>query len=705
MKLLKYILFVCFGVLSFHLNGQELEDEKASIIEQRVDFLLDVNEGGEADFTTLFEQLEIFYDRPINLNQAKKIDLEDLGLLNSIQINALLKHIEKNGKLITFEELQSVEGFDLETIRLIQPFTKVNGDLDQAKLSLNNILSEGSSSLFIRYTRVLEEQEGFSSISAEELEENENARYLGSQDKLFTRYRFNYSNNLSLGFTAEKDAGERITFKDDKFDSGKVIKNNGFDFYSGHVFLQGFGVLKQLAIGDFQAQFGQGLTFWSGLAFGRTPNIFTLKRNAPKLRPYTSVQEDLFLRGGGLTLQHKNVELTLFYSSKKADANLTGRDTLTNEAIISSISEDGFHRTKSEVEDQNVVLQEFLGANLSFEKRNLSFGLTGVYNKIDADFKPRISTYNQFSQLDNSNANLGADFSYLYKNINLFGEVSKSIDGGIGHTVGALIVLDKRVSLAIQNRRFEKNFIPIQSNAIGESSTNTNENGTFIGLEAKPSKTITVSAFADRFSFDWLRFQTDGPSNGHRLLGQVDYKPSKKMSAYFRYRKRSRGRNDNSISNEGLKSLSQEGLANYRLHFAYKVTKEIELKSRVEFTRYSIGNGENEDGLLIYQDINFKKLSFPLSFSLRYALFDTDSYNSRIYAYENDVLYAFSIPAFNGRGTRFYITSKYRIKRGVDLWVRFAQTYYTDRTSIGTGKEEIDGNTRSEIKAQLRVKF
>ena len=696
MKRLKFALFLSLSFLSIYLNGQSLEEEKASIIEQRVDFLLDVNEGGEVDFTTLFEQLEVFYDRPINLNLAKKIDLEDLGLLNSIQINALLKHIENHGKLITFEELQSIEGFDLETIRLIQPFTKVNGDLDKTRLSFSNLLNEGSSSLFIRYTRVLEQQEGYSPISAEELEAKENARYLGSADKLFTRYRFNYSNNLSIGFTGEKDAGEQFL---------KGNNKDGFDFYSGHIFLQGFGVVKQLAIGDFQAQFGQGLTFWSGLAFGRTPSIFTLKRNAPKLRPYTSVQEDLFLRGGGITLQHKHTELTLFYSSKKADANVSGRDTLTNEAIISSISEDGFHRTPSEIEDENVILQEFLGANLSYEKRNFSVGLTGVYNQIDAKLQPRVSTYNQFSQLKDQNANVGADFSYLYKNINLFGEVSKSIDGGIGHTIGALIVLDKSISLAIQNRRFEKNFIPIQSNAIGESTTNTNENGTFIGLEAKPSKTITISAFADRFSFDWLRFQTDAPSTGHRLLAQVDYKPSKKMSAYFRYRKRSRGRNDNSISNEGLKGLSQENLVNYRLHFAYKVTKEIELKSRVEFTRYTIGDGQIEDGLLIYQDLSYKKLSFPLSFSLRYALFDTESFNSRIYAYENDVLYAFSIPAFNGRGTRFYVTTKYRIKRGIDLWVRFAQTYYADRIVVGSGKEAIQGNTRSEIKAQLRFKF
>ena len=69
------------------------------------------------------------------------------------------------------------------------------------------------------------------------------------------------------------------------------------------------------------------------------------------------------------------------------------------------------------------------------------------------------------------------------------------------------------------------------------------------------------------------------------------------------------------------------------------------------------------------------------------------------------MLYAFSIPAYSGRGSRFYITTKYHIRRGIDLWLRYAQTYYTDRDNIGSGKDEIQGPTKSEIKAQLRIKF
>ncbi len=685
---IKHWLLFSITLVFFQANAQEIEKEKLNIIEQRVDFLLDVNEGGEADFTTLFEQLEFYYSHPININTTDRDELEKLGLLNAIQINNLLLHIEQNGKLIHLEELQTIQGFDVEGIRLISPFIKINGDLDRVNISPKNVLKEGKSTYFLRYSRILEKQKGFQSIDAEELEEFPNRRYLGSADKLYSRYRFNYANNFSAGFTTEKDAGEELF-------QGEQQK--GFDFYSAHLFAQGFGSIKQLALGDFQAQFGQGLTFWSGLAFGRSPSIFTLKRNAPKLRPYTSVQEDLFLRGGGITLVRKQFELTLFYSSKKQDANVIGRDSLNNEIIILSLSEHGFHRTRGELMDRKVIRNSYLGGNISYEKRNFSIGFTGVHNEVDATLQARQSTYKQFSQLDNSNSNIGSDFSYLYRNFNVFGEWAKSIDGGYGYTLGALIVLDPNLSLGIQNRHFERDFKPIQSNAIGEGSANTNEKGTFLGIEAKLSKGFNLSAYADRFVFPWLRFQTDAPSEGSRLFAQLNYKPSKKMETYFRFRKRSKGKN-NSNSQEQLKTVVQEENTNYRLHLSYQLSSNIQLKNRIEYTAYQLGSNKKEKGLLIYQDIAYRKLGSPLSFSLRYAFFETDTYNSRIYAYEQDVLYAFSIPAYNGRGSRFYFNIKLHFNRNIDLWIRYAQTYYTDREIIG-------GNTKSEIKAQLRLKF
>jgi hypothetical protein len=129
------------------------------------------------------------------------------------------------------------------------------------------------------------------------------------------------------------------------------------------------------------------------------------------------------------------------------------------------------------------------------------------------------------------------------------------------------------------------------------------------------------------------------------------------------------------------------------------------VSTRAEFSFYKQGNATIEKGFLVYQDVSYKALSFPVTFSVRFALFQTQSFNTRIYAYEDDVLYSFSIPAYQGRGMRYYLNARWTIYKGIDLWVRFAQTYQNDRKTVGSGLEEIKGGTRSEVKAQIRFKF
>ena len=91
---------------------------------------------------------------------------------------------------------------------------------------------------------------------------------------------------------------------------------------------------------------------------------------------------------------------------------------------------------------------------------------------------------------------------------------------------------------------------------------------------------------------------------------------------------------------------------------------------------------------------------------MRYALFQTDSYDARIYAYENDVPGSYSIPAYYSRGSRFYLMLDYNITRKIELWVRYSQTFYDNQTTISPGGlSEINGNTKSEIRTQIRFKF
>ena len=692
MAKLLWLFFLFFPMLLF---SQDLQEDAQEIIEERIDFILDREEANNLDYTTLFEQLQYFYELPLLLNSSTFDELRALQLLNDIQIHNLLAHISKNGNLIAFEELQSIEGFDLKTLRQIKPFVTVSSSRIKRKMQPKKMLKNGTSQLFIRYSRFLEEKDGFSDKYKNTQEGEKSAGYLGSPDKIYTRYKFNYANYISLGFTAEKDAGE-------EFFQGS--NPNGFDFYSAHLFLENMGIVDQLAIGDFQAQFGQGLTFSSGLAFGISPNVQTIKRNARRLAPYTSAQENLFMRGVGATFNIHGFKLTFFYSSHKVDANIVSVDTINDLLEISSLPIHGFHRTYTELEDKNAVQNKYLGAHISYRKKSLELGVTAVQNEIGASYQPRTRIDNQFSQIDRNNTNLGFNYDYTFKNFSVFGELSHSLDGGIAYTNAALLIIDPRLSVAVQNRNYERDYIPLQSSAIGESSSNTNEKGTYIGVNARPHKHFLFSAYVDRFSFPWLRFQVDAPSHGYRHLLQLDYVPSKQLEIYVRYRNRNKGKNDSRLT-EGLDEVAQESLQNYRFHLSYQVSENIKLKSKLEYLQYKLGENKVENGILLYQDLQYKSRIFPLSFTFRFAIFETDSYNSRIYAYENDVLYAFSIPAYYSTGSRFYVLTKYHISRGIDLWFRYAQTFYSDMETIGSGKEEIKGNTKSEIKVQLRFKF
>ncbi|MBL4592660.1 MAG: helix-hairpin-helix domain-containing protein, partial [Flavobacteriales bacterium] len=523
------IILLLFPIVSF---SQNKEDDKNKIIEKRIEYLIEDAEESDADYTTIFDQLTYFYNHPLNLNKAKLNDLEALGLLTSIQINYLLEHIENNGKLMTLEELQTIEGFDGETISLLLPFVKISSSVDNAQLSFKELINNGESQLFIRYQTVLEEKEGFSPTTDSALAASPNSRYRGNAAKIYTRYRYKYGRHISFGVTAEKDAGE-------EFFSGS--QKQGFDYYSAHFFLRNQGKLKQLAIGDYQAQFGQGLTYWSGRAFGKSADIMLIKRSAQGLKPYTSVDESRFLRGGGATFQFGKFEATAFYSYNNVDANIDLTDTLSanNEVLaVTSVQQSGLHRTFNEIEDKDAIIQQQMGGNLSYKTRKLSVGLTGINSNLNTDFNPSIQTYSQFRNSENNQTKVGVDYNWIYRNFNFFGEYSKSINAGSAFVSGALITLDPRFSVAVLYRDYQRNFQPISSAGLGEASTNENEKGMYMGFIAKPIKKFTLSAYYDQFTFPWLKFGINAPSGGYQYLAQLTYKPSKKMEMYVRIRER-----------------------------------------------------------------------------------------------------------------------------------------------------------------------
>ena len=649
----------------------------------------------ELDFSDLLEGLYFLLEQPLSLNNAGYDELSRLFFLSEFQIQKLIGYRNTYGDFLSIYELQAVEGFDRETISLMIPFITLEPAEKRHPLRIGDALKYGRSDLFLRYGRIPEKQAGYDDLPDSVKLEKPNAYYLGSPGSMYLRYGYRYFDKLRLGITADKDAGE-------EFFSGS--QPHGFDFYSAFASISDLGVIKELVIGDYHAEFGQGLTLWSGLAFGKSSDAVSVVRNRQGIRPNTSANENLFLRGSAATANLGNFRITGFFSSKKIDGNIGDRDTVNQEMLfVTSLQQTGYHRTNSEIEDKHTTCEQLFGGHAEFRKNRLMIGATAYKTSLDPELQHDDDLYQQFNFEGKHNLNYGMDFNYLAGRFNFFGEASGSENGGRAFVVGTQALLHPRVSLAMLYRDYGLKYQNLYSNAFGEGSRNQGESGFYSGVRLEIHRYWSFYGYADFFTFPWIRYRIDQPSTGNEYMGQLNFFPSRDLEIYFRYRTEQKAQNFDS-GNE-MPVVGDISRHNYRLNLVMAVSPAVLLKNRVEINRYSIDKGKSSNGFLIYQDVLFKPENLPWNLSLRYAVFDSDDYNSRIYAYENDVLYAFSIPAYYYRGSRFYVLFKYEPADFIDLWFRFAQTFYSNQNTIGSGLTEIDGNTKSEIKIQLRLKF
>jgi hypothetical protein len=688
-------ILTLYSLPSFAQNDNE--SRKNLMIEVLVETIAEqAGENDEnIDYNTLVDDLLMYSEKPLNLNKATFDDLQRIVVLSDIAISSLLAHREEHGKLVSILELQGIKGFSIPVIRMIMPFVEVNEDVS-TKFTFKEMWQGGRHEIVLRYEQTVEQKKGYTDIEDSLLAASPNSRYLGLPFKIYSRYRFQFSNRVSWGLTMEKDAGE-------EFFSGN--QKEGFDFYSAHLFLRNIGPMKAIAVGDFQAQFGQGLTFFSGLGFGKSANGVGIKRNAQGLRPYTSVDENRFLRGGGATIGIGKFDVTAFGSYKLLDANVSASsDTLTEvEEQVSSVFSSGFHRTPGELQDKDAVEEFIYGGNANYRNKRLQVGITAVAYQFSSILSRSPEIYNANEFRGKQNSNFGIDYSYLFRNFNFYGEVSMSQNLGFATTHGVLMTLDPKVTVAAMFRHLEANYQALYANAVTENSRTNNETGYYLGVSLNPFKGWYITGFFDLFRFPWLTYQASSPSYGYEAIGQLSFRPSRNLDISFRFRQKNKPLN---ISTEDaidpIKYIEDGKRTSYRFHLSYSLSKSVSLRSRVEYSRYRRGDNEVEQGFMIYQDVIFKPLSFPVSFSTRLAYFDTDTYNSRIYAYENDVLYAYSFPAYYYRGMKFYANIRYDITRNISLWLRVANLFYADRPTIGSGLEEIDGKHRTDIKVQLR---
>lgn len=630
----------------------------------------------DVNYEDVYENLYQLYQSPIELNSATAEDLRNLYLLSEAQINNFLAYRKTFGNFLSIYELQAVPLFDIATIRLIAPFITLSNNLNINDIT--GIFRRATDHyLLIRADQTLEPSRGFT-----------DSVYAGSRQRIYTRYRMQHSQDFSIGFVSEKDAGETSLL----------------DYYTFHAQLQNKGNFKNIIVGDYQASFGQGLVYGAGYFVGKGGEpIYTVRRSAVGLRPYNSLIEGGFFRGGAITYQFKKIEFTALASRHKRDASTTASASdLEPEEVISSLLTSGIHRTENEIANKNAITEQNLGMALVYRLKTGKIGITGLYTQFDKSIEREPRPYNFYEFRGNTNSIIGIDFSKTWQNVNFFGEIARSASGGVGAVGGWVASLSPKVEWAMNFRKYDKDFHSFYGNSFAENSRPINEQGIYSGLKFTPRKGIIFSAFYDRFAFPWLKYQVDAPSLGYDYLFRFTYQPTKRWAFYMQFHNEIKQRN--LPNNESATNvLADADRKNLLANFDFTPSRKFKLQSRVQYNSYAYKGYSISNGFALLQDI--EGIIGKWQLKGRIAYYQTDDYNSRIYAYENDVLYAVSFPAYYGKGVRLYLVNRYPITKKLDVWLRIARTNRLDNYTIGSGYDALGVPYRTDLKVQARYKL
>lgn len=685
MRCLKPISVGMCLLFSAALFAQEKPDpEIPTEVKEQLEDLTEMNEDASPDDDELFQDLEHFLKHPLDLNHADANLLAQLHLLNPLQVSNLILYRKLFGDLVSVYELQAVPGWNIETIRKLLPYITV-GSFEKMS-SLLKRFKGGENTILLRSTQIFEKSEGYLRDPS-----SGKSYYTGDKQKVLLRYKYRFKNQLQFGFTAEKDAGEQFF---------KGAQKSGFDFYSAHLFARNIGIIEAIAIGDFTVNLGQGLIQWQSLTFGKGADVLGIKRQAETIRPYSSVGEIVFNRGAGITLRKEHWRATFFGSYRKIDARLENDN---GKMVVISLPVSGLHRTFSEQSVKNALGQSSFGGNINFSTDRFQIGFNTVQYYFQFPIAMKDPLYQKFYFSGRHVSNYSIDYSFTFKNLHFFGE--SAVDGNLNKAMvnGLALSLNRHIDFSLLHRSISMRYESVYASAFTESTKPVNEQGIFMGLTARPNANITVDAYADLFSFPWLKYRVDAPSAGWEYMIQLKVRQGKESDFYIRYR--SKNKAVNSKEANVLNAVENKVKQNLRCHFNLKINRSFSFRSRAEMSWYDSETPEVSKGFLVFADVFYKPMGSKFSGNMRFSYFETDDYDSRLYAYENDVLYSYSIPVFSGKGIRYYINGKYKINRSVSLWLRFAQTTYPDQLSVGSGLDKIEGTKRSELKVQMQWQF
>jgi len=640
-------------------------------------------ETSEMEITELVEFLMRLATNPVNINRDGLDELSGVPGLNLQLAQATIRYRETIKPFENTRELLEVDGIGEVTLAHILPFVTIGGSSERRQdLYLNPKYWTHGSRLesLAGYQRVITPREGYSRPDSL-------GGYLGSPVKYNHRIRYQ-SDHLSLNLTQDKDPGEPLAYPAD------------FDYTSWHIGIKDAGVLKNMVVGDFRVSYGQGLTLWNGGAFGKSSSVIgAVIKNDSGIRPYTSYQETNGFRGVAATIGRR-LQVSGLYSNRKQSASETG------EGRMRFPSASGLHRTLTETERRLNLRQETFGGRIRYQFSHGIVGVSGYRNSFDRDIEKGAQPYQLFDFEGRQISVLGTDLRLVLGPATIFSEVARSSNRSFGVITGAEFSVLQGTDIAMAYRNYAKDFHSVFGSGFGEQSTPQNETGFFTGVQQQFGSIFQVNAYIDFFRTHLPRFRNSRPTSGTDWLARVDVEPLPNLSFYLQLRSKLWEQQMESTDPFGRETtaMGTEMRSNARLHLEYHILDNLRLRSRYDVVRYKETYSDATFGQLIYQDVRITPTS-ALTLDARITIFETDDFNSRVFQFENDLLYVMSNAMLFDQGQRSYVVLRYQPLPYLTIRIKAATTLYENRRVIGSGLDMIHGRRKTDFGLQVQLKL
>ncbi len=633
-----------------------------------VESLLRLPEAGTATVAVL-DRLLVLQEHPLDLNRATADELEAIPGVSGQEARAVTALRTAIGGFRNAGELDSLSSLFPALAARLQPYVTVTPAGRESR--------RGAPGMFILRSRCqqdLQLRSGFLDGS-----------YRGTRLNAYQRFGLDIGEGLEIGGLAEKDAGEPW--------------NQGFT--SGFVDLSAEPWETRVIAGDFLLGAGQGLVCWQATSFerGNGAGAF-VRRTGGGLDPSRSSGESAAMRGIAVSVTPvRGFQALGFFSSRDRAGSLNDAGEIT------SFNASGLYRTDSEIRNRHAVHERTLGGRLhAAHVGPASIGVTLLHTELSRPLVP--DRTREFRGRILSLA--GADGFMETGDVLWFAEVARTAGGGGAAVAGAVASIGLRTEAALAWRSYGVDYATLYGAGFGQGEDTRNEQGFSLAVSTQAGRWLRLHATFDRYHHPWHTPLRSFPSSGSETLVEALIRPRPHLEVAARYILRSSEVSQSGTDPLGRPRSPQELQTRHALRFTLSVEpdRHVRFRSRLELVDVRVsGAGARERGFLLYEDITWSVAS-GLTVEGRLAFFDTESYDARVYAYENDLRGAFANPPLYGKGRRWYLLARGEVIEGVLTFsCKYSATQKDGVRMISSGDAGIIGDLDDRFGCQLDLRF